>query len=66
MFQIKKKWSTLKSSIKCMASQLQRERAKTGGGSADASSLTPAEERVIGIIGEESIVGIDGSLILMM
>ena len=43
------------------ASLLMREKARTGGGGMNAvECLTPAEERVIGVIGEESIAGIVG------
>jgi len=46
--------------VRQKARHLHREKTKTGGGTNDVDNLTPAEERVIGVIGEESVVGIQG------
>ena len=55
---IKKKWSCLKSEAKSAASSTRRDQQKTGGGP-KAEDISCHQARIIGIIGEVCVDGVD-------
>ncbi|XP_071147415.1 myb/SANT-like DNA-binding domain-containing protein 4 [Mytilus edulis] len=57
--EIRKKWTTYMSSTKKAASSNRREARKTGGG-LPPEEFTPLQDKVVGIIGETPIEGIEG------
>ncbi|CAC5422327.1 unnamed protein product [Mytilus coruscus] len=57
--EIRKKWTTYMSSVMKAASNNRREARKTGGGP-PPEELTPLQDKVVGIIGETPIEGIEG------
>jgi len=57
--EIRKKWTSYMSLTKKKASLNRREARKTGGGP-PPEDLSPLQDKVIGIIGETPIEGIDG------
>ena len=59
--EIRKKWSTYTSSTKKQAAMVRREARKTGGGP-PPDSLTPLQDKVVGIIGDTPIEGILGGI----
>ncbi|XP_071131749.1 myb/SANT-like DNA-binding domain-containing protein 4 [Mytilus edulis] len=59
--EIRKKWSTNTSIAKKQASRIRRESRKTGGGP-PPEELTPLQDKVVAIIGNTPIDGIDGGI----
>ncbi|CAG2192568.1 unnamed protein product [Mytilus edulis] len=59
--EIRKKWSTYTSIAKKQASRIRRESRKTGGGP-PPEQLTPLQDKVVAIIGNTPIDGIDGGI----
>ena len=58
---VQKKWVTTKSLAKGKASSVRRECGATGGGSY-REFLTPAEERIVGVMGEVCVTGVAGGV----
>ena len=59
---IKKKWICLKSGTKNKMAVVRREQQKTGGGSNDGQEVSLMENRIMGIMGEVCLVGIEGGI----
>jgi len=58
---VKKKWSCLKSEAKSAASTTRRHQQQTGGGS-KVDDVSEEKARIIGIIGEVCVEGVDGGM----
>ncbi|KAM7306386.1 uncharacterized protein ISCGN_010103 [Ixodes scapularis] len=58
--EVKKKWTDYKSANKIRGAAVRRSQNATGGGPGEPE-LTDAEERVIGLLSEASLVGIEGA-----
>ena len=56
--EIKKKWDDIKRSTKKRAVEVKKDRTVTGGGSNEADPLTPMEEMVVSLIGEQKVYGL--------
>ncbi|KAM7307003.1 nuclear apoptosis-inducing factor 1-like [Ixodes scapularis] len=57
---VKKKWADYKSANKICGAAVRRSQNATGGGPGEPD-LTEAEERVIGLLREDALVGIEGA-----
>ncbi|XP_062580411.1 myb-related transcription factor, partner of profilin-like [Saccostrea cucullata] len=55
--EIKKKWDDVKRGTKKRASAVQKERCKTGSGKLEIIPLSPMEEDIVSVMGEERIFG---------
>ena len=58
--EVKKKWVCVKSETKSRMAAVKREQQRTGGGRNDAGEISGVDGRVMGIVGEVCVVGIDG------
>jgi len=58
--EVKKKWVCTKSETKGKLVAAKREREKTGGGSNDSEEVSVVDSRIVGIMGEVCVVGIEG------
>jgi hypothetical protein len=58
---IKKKWADVKSLVKKKAAERTRETRKTGGGTSSVK-LDPLEEKILGMIGESLVGGVQGGV----
>jgi len=58
--EVKKKWVCWKSQAKGKLAAVKREQQKTGGGSNDAEEVSTMDSRLLGIMGEVCVVGIEG------
>ncbi|XP_062570043.1 myb/SANT-like DNA-binding domain-containing protein 4 [Saccostrea cucullata] len=56
--EIKKKWDDVKRVTKKRAVEVRKDRTVTGGGQNEADPLTPIEEMVVSLIGEERVYGL--------
>ncbi|XP_062599918.1 myb/SANT-like DNA-binding domain-containing protein 4 [Saccostrea cucullata] len=56
--EIKKKWDDVKRITKKRAVEVRKDRSVTGGGQNEADPLTPMEEMVVSLIGEERVYGL--------
>ncbi|KAL2092732.1 hypothetical protein ACEWY4_012530 [Coilia grayii] len=59
---LRNKWRDYSSVVKCKAAALRREQQKTGAGRSTVPDLTPLEERVLGILGQEAVEGVPGGI----
>ncbi|XP_063050321.1 myb-related transcription factor, partner of profilin-like [Engraulis encrasicolus] len=59
---VRNKWRDYSSVTKRKAAALRREQQRTGGGTHSVESLSPIEERVLGVLGEEALAGVRGGL----
>jgi hypothetical protein len=59
--ELRKKWSTCTSNAKKQAALVRRESRKTGGGPSPAK-ITPLQDKVVGIIGNTPVDGIEGGI----
>ncbi|XP_064472656.1 myb-related transcription factor, partner of profilin-like [Ornithodoros turicata] len=55
----RKAWQDWKSNVKAKAARIRSSRSRTGGGPPPKEQFTPAEEVLVGLLGEVSIVGVD-------
>ncbi|XP_062614931.1 uncharacterized protein LOC134276675 [Saccostrea cucullata] len=55
--EIKKKWDDVKRGTKKRASAVQKESCKTGSGKLEIIPLSPIEEDIVSVMGEERIFG---------
>ena len=61
--EVKKKWSDTMSALKRRESKRHTEMKATGGGSLESDvPLTETDHKILGILGSESIVGVNGGL----
>ena len=60
--EVKTKWNNVKQDAKSKAVSFRKEFQKTGGGINKIEPLTPAEEMVVSIIGDDSIAGVEGGI----
>ena len=60
--EIKRKWVCLKSETKGKMAAVKRERQKTGGGTNEEQEVSLMGSRIMGIMGEVCVVGIDGGI----
>ena len=58
---IKKKWADVKSLVKKKAAERTRETRKTGGGTSSVK-LDALEEKILGMIGESLVGGVQGGV----
>ena len=58
---IKKKWADVKSLVKKKAAERARETRKTGGGTSSVK-LDALEEKILGMIGESLVGGVQGGV----
>ena len=58
---IKKKWEDVKSLVKKKAAERARETSKTGGGTSSVK-LDALEEKILGMIGESLVGGVQGGV----
>jgi len=58
--EVKKKWVCVKSETKSRMAAVKREQQRTGGGRNDAGEISSVDGRVMGIVGEVCVVGIEG------
>ncbi|KAL2079809.1 hypothetical protein ACEWY4_025553 [Coilia grayii] len=59
---LRNKWRDYSSVVKCKAAALRREQQKTGAGRTTVPDLTPLEERVLGVLGQEAVEGVPGGI----
>ena len=59
--EIKRKWVCLKSEMNSKMAGVKRERQKTGGGTND-EEVSLMGSKIMGIMGEVCVVGIDGGI----
>ncbi|XP_041347010.1 myb/SANT-like DNA-binding domain-containing protein 4 [Gigantopelta aegis] len=57
---VKKRWQDLRSAVKSKEAKRPRELTKTGGGKGEIITLDPIEERVLELVGNCAIEGING------
>ena len=57
--EIRKRWHDLKTKVRSLASRRHLLATGTGGGSPDNIFMAPWEEKVLGILPEESLYGIE-------
>ena len=59
---IKKKWEDVKSLVKKKAAERARETRKTGGGTSSPVKLDTLEEKILDMIGESLVGGVQGGV----
>jgi hypothetical protein len=60
--EIKKKWDDVKRTTKKRAVDVRKDRTVTGGGESNADPLTPMEEIVVSLIGEQKVYGLSNGV----
>ena len=59
---VKEKWSRCQSIVKCKAAAINREKRTSGINETNGQELSVEEEKILTIIGDEAVYGIDGGV----